>query len=80
MWQNISIIVPTVTVGHSSGEIAAAYAAGLISALEAIIAAFMRGYAVKHHALVGSMLAVGLRPGEVSAYLSHLGTDLVVVC
>lgn len=73
-------IFPTVTVGHSSGEIAAAYAAGLVSAPEAIIAAFLRGYAVKNHAPVGSMLAVGLGPVDVSAHLAHLGTDLVVAC
>lgn len=40
-------ITPTVRVGHSSGERAAAYAAGYISAPEAIIAAYYRGYAIK---------------------------------
>lgn len=73
-------IFPTVTVGHSSGEIAAAYAAGLLSAPEAIIAAFLRGYAVKKYAPVGSMLAVGLGPIDASVHLSHLSTDLVIAC
>jgi len=73
-------IKPTVTVGHSSGEIAAAYAAGLVSAPEAIIAAFYRGLAVKQVAPAGSMLAVGLGVSEVEPYLSDLGDDVVVAC
>ncbi|KAK8115727.1 polyketide synthase [Apiospora sp. TS-2023a] len=72
-------IVPAVTVGHSSGEIAAAYAAGRVSAPEAIIAAFLRGYAVKHHAPVGSMLAVGMGNQEVSARLPS-DNSVVVAC
>lgn len=39
-------VVPAVSIGHSSGEIGAAYAAGLISAPEAIMVAFCRGRAV----------------------------------
>ncbi|EED19830.1 polyketide synthase, putative [Talaromyces stipitatus ATCC 10500] len=73
-------IAPTVTVGHSSGEIAAAYAAGLISAPEAMIAAFLRGYSVSHHAPVGSMLAVGLGLGGLTKYQELLDKDLVIAC
>ncbi|KAF5679757.1 hypothetical protein FDENT_8623 [Fusarium denticulatum] len=71
-------ILPKVTVGHSSGEIAAAYAAGFLSAPEAIITAFLRGYAVQRHAPFGSMLAVGLGAQEAASYLSS--TDVVVAC
>ena len=39
-------IRPAGTVGHSSGEMAAAYAAGRITAAEAITAAYYRGYIV----------------------------------
>ena len=35
---------PNVVVGHSSGEIAAAYAAGIISLRDAIVTAYYRGY------------------------------------
>ena len=73
-------ITPAVTVGHSSGEIAAAYAAGMISAPEAMIAAFLRGYAVSHHAPSGSMLAVGLGLTGVSRYENLLNNDLVIAC
>ncbi|KAH6710545.1 putative polyketide synthase [Leptodontidium sp. MPI-SDFR-AT-0119] len=69
-------VSPSVTVGHSSGEIGSAYAAGLLSAPEAIIPAYYRGLAVKEFALVGAMLAVGLGAHEVSKYLK---TDEVVV-
>lgn len=74
-------IIPSVTVGHSSGEIAAAYAAGLISAPEAILAAFYRGYAVHNHTTEGSMLAVGLGADDiVSNYPNVLSNDLVIAC
>ncbi|KAF5962585.1 putative polyketide synthase [Fusarium bulbicola] len=71
-------ILPKATVGHSSGEIAAAYAAGFLSAPEAIITAFLRGYAVQRHAPFGSMLAVGLGAQEAASYL--YSTDVVVAC
>jgi hybrid polyketide synthase / nonribosomal peptide synthetase ACE1 len=50
-------------VGHSSGEIVAAYAAGLISANDAIRIAYYRGYHSKlargSHGEQGSMMAIG---------------------
>ncbi|KAL9028248.1 MAG: hypothetical protein Q9196_003360 [Gyalolechia fulgens] len=72
-------IHPVVTVGHSSGEIGAAYAAGRLSAPEAIVAAFYRGFAVKHHAPSGAMLAVGLGINNVFDYLGNR-EDAVVAC
>ncbi|KAL8832579.1 MAG: hypothetical protein Q9170_004823 [Blastenia crenularia] len=73
-------VEPTVTVGHSSGEIAAAYAAGLISAPEAIIAAYYRGFAVTRYAKSGGMLAVGLGAENVSEYFSQSTSDVVIAC
>ncbi|TGO73554.1 hypothetical protein BELL_0351g00040 [Botrytis elliptica] len=72
-------ILPTVTVGHSSGEIAAAYAAGLISAGDAIISAFYRGYTVKRSAVCGTMLAVGLGAEHVNKYIQDT-SDVVIAC
>lgn len=72
-------IRPAVTVGHSSGEIAAAYAAGLISAEEAITAAYYRGQAVRNVETVGAMLAVGLGAEAVERYLDGDARDRVVV-
>ncbi|OTB00781.1 hypothetical protein M426DRAFT_65238 [Hypoxylon sp. CI-4A] len=73
-------ITPTVSVGHSSGEIGAAYAAGLISAPEAMIAAFCRGRAVKAKALSGSMLAVGLGAEDCKQYLPKDSNDVCIAC
>ncbi|KAI8931404.1 hypothetical protein NX059_011734 [Plenodomus lindquistii] len=60
---------PSGVAGHSSGEIAAAYAAGRISAAEAIVAAYLRGQAVSKNNQEGAMLAVGLGLEEVVAYV-----------
>ena len=51
-------IKPGAVVGHSSGEIAAAYAAGLITEQEAIVTAYLRGKAVSRNTKEGAMMAV----------------------
>ena len=71
-------IQPIATVGHSSGEIAAAYAAGTHTAEEAIIMAYYRGKVLATHKTPGLMLAVGLGQTEVSAYLQLLKGKVVV--
>ncbi|KAM7220166.1 hypothetical protein V8F06_004494 [Rhypophila decipiens] len=73
-------IEPAVTVGHSSGEIAAAYAAGFISASEAIILAFYRGKVTRDIGTNGAMLAVGLGAHEVRAYLESAQGRVVIAC
>ncbi|KAF2972455.1 hypothetical protein GQX73_g1158 [Xylaria multiplex] len=60
---------PLACVGHSSGEIAAAYAAGAITDEQAILAAYFRGVAVDQLTQRGTMLAVGLGPEEAAPYL-----------
>ena len=72
-------ITPAVTVGHSSGEIGAAYAAGRLSAPEAILAAFFRGVAVKRAAPVGTMLAVGLGANEAQHFIDESTTKSVSI-
>ncbi|ROV93464.1 hypothetical protein VPNG_09630 [Cytospora leucostoma] len=71
---------PVVTVGHSSGEIAAAYAAGLLSAKQAIVAAYYRGKVVKDVNTGGAMMAVGLGAEAVAPYLADLSDKVVVAC
>lgn len=74
-------IVPVATVGHSAGEYAAAYAAGITCAPETIIAAYYRGYALENYAPSGgTMLAVGKGLDEVRPYLSRFDEDIVVAC
>ena len=68
---------PTAVVGHSSGEIAAAYAARAISFREAIIFAYYRGYVARHPSGDGGMLAVGLGADEASSFLTK---GVVIAC
>lgn len=76
---------PTRVVGHSSGEIAAAYCAGRVSRKVAWGLAYLRGYAVaKQLHKKGAMMAVGLSPDAIQPYLAkirkeHHG-DLVIAC
>jgi acyl transferase domain-containing protein len=64
-------VTPLACVGHSSGEIAAAYAAGAITDKQAILAAYFRGVAVDKLTQRGTMLAVGLGPEEAGPYLEE---------
>ncbi|KAJ8119511.1 hypothetical protein ONZ43_g3549 [Nemania bipapillata] len=68
-------IRPRGIVGHSSGEMAAAYAAGRITAAEAIIAAYYRGYIVGFNRKDGAMLAVGLDSDQGSEYIKAAGLE-----
>ena len=63
-------VTPSAVIGHSSGEIAAAYAAGALSAKDAIIAAFYRGQVCKTAKKTGGMAAVGLGKEDVTPYLA----------
>ncbi|KAJ3580034.1 hypothetical protein NPX13_g526 [Xylaria arbuscula] len=69
-------INPTAVTGHSTGEVAAAFAAGAISLEEAIIVTYFRGKinaeAVERKTSGGAMMAVGLGPDEVSPYLQEV--------
>lgn len=59
-------------VGHSSGEIAAAYAAGFISAHDAIRVAYYRGSCVRPaESPTGSMLAAGLSRDEAEDFINQ---------
>ena len=60
---------PSAVVGHSSGEIAAAYAAGALTAQEAIINAMFRGASTKTQEKSGSMAAIGMSWQETEKYL-----------
>ncbi|KAB8271955.1 putative polyketide synthase [Aspergillus minisclerotigenes] len=70
-------IRPTYVVGHSSGEIAAAYAAGAISAGSAIILAYYRGKLAQTQMGIGEMASIGLGSEEVSPYLVD---GVVIAC
>ncbi|KAI1778713.1 putative polyketide synthase [Hypoxylon cercidicola] len=61
-------IVPTMVTGHSSGEIAAAFSAGLVSFRSAIAIAYYRGQVAarlaRHQSQKGAMLALGVDSEE----------------
>ncbi|PKY05762.1 putative polyketide synthase [Aspergillus campestris IBT 28561] len=70
-------IKPTLVVGHSSGEIAAAYASGAIDVTVAIAVAYFRGQAAQCVSVPGAMLAVGLSSEQVGPYLEP---GIIVAC
>ncbi|KAI1297499.1 hypothetical protein F5Y03DRAFT_398536 [Xylaria venustula] len=63
-------IIPTAVLGHSGGEIAAAYACGALTMQQAIICSYLRGRATKHlTGTPGAMAAVGLGSADIEPYL-----------
>ncbi|TID07622.1 Compactin diketide synthase mokB [Colletotrichum higginsianum] len=64
-------VAPSAVVGHSSGETAAAYASGAITAEEAILIAYHRGQITRiiKAAHEGGMAAVGLGRKQVERFL-----------
>jgi acyl transferase domain-containing protein len=64
----------TAVVGHSSGEIAAAYASGLLNSSDAIRIAYLRGNVAKYAGSTGqqgAMMAVGLSAVDADAICSQ---------
>ncbi|KAF2740098.1 ketoacyl-synt-domain-containing protein [Polyplosphaeria fusca] len=69
-------ITPEISVGHSSGEIAAAYTAGYISEAEAIATAYCRGRALTMSTQKGAMLVVALSVDACLQYLQDSAADV----
>ncbi|KAL4937771.1 hypothetical protein BDV06DRAFT_232363, partial [Aspergillus oleicola] len=68
-------LIPSVVIGHSSGEIAAAYAAGGLSRSSAVRVAYYRGMLTARLARENntmSMMAVGLSRDDVGHYLDRI--------
>ncbi|KAI2470151.1 ketoacyl-synt-domain-containing protein [Annulohypoxylon bovei var. microspora] len=78
-------ITPSYVCGHSSGEIAAAYALGALSRENAWELAYHRGRSAAMLAPAddetpkGSMLAVGLSPSEAQEYVKQVGNSRAIV-
>ncbi|KAI1099372.1 fatty acid synthase S-acetyltransferase [Jackrogersella minutella] len=70
-------ITPTAVVGHSSGEIAGAYASGALTAAEAITAAHYRGAVTAKQKRAGSMAAIGMSWGDTE---KHLVPNVTIAC
>ena len=68
-------ILPQTVIGHSSGEIGAAYAAGHLTANQAIMTAFYRGRAVSRSQSVGAMVVVGLNQSKAQEIITELALE-----
>lgn len=76
-------IRPTNVVGHSSGEMAAAYAAGALTHEAAVTAAYHRGFVAGAVNTImkttGAMIAVGLSEAAVLPFIGQLTSGKAVV-
>ncbi|KAF5654405.1 polyketide synthase [Fusarium sp. NRRL 25303] len=77
-------ITPKVVIGHSSGEIAAAYASGGLSLESACRVSYFRGLLAgklreANISSPGAMLSINLAPHHVSEYLEKTGVTTVNV-
>ncbi|TQN68831.1 Highly reducing polyketide synthase azaB, partial [Colletotrichum shisoi] len=72
-------IHPSAVTSHSSGEIAAAYAAGALTFEEALSAAYFRGHLAEKHRsasrVPGGMIAVGLGAEDALSYMVDHGVS-----
>lgn len=77
-------ITPSAVAGHSSGEIGAAYAAGVLDLQACMAIAYHRGQGIpllkkKYPDLKGTMMAVGAGPDEIRPLLKMLKNGKAVV-
>ena len=75
-------IVPTAIVGHSSGEIAAAYCLGALSREDAWRVAYFRGLLssrLRDSGLEGAMMAAGMSEQDAAQIISQFAPDEVHV-
>ncbi|KAF2760781.1 hypothetical protein EJ05DRAFT_461353 [Pseudovirgaria hyperparasitica] len=73
-------VKPAAVIGHSSGEIAAAYAAGIISSKQALLLAYYRGKAVAQKQSDGAMLAVANTLDEAKHRIQRFEGRVAVAC
>ena len=76
-------IVPSKVVGHSSGEIAAAYTIGALSHHDALVTAYLRGVAaagIRTEQNSGGMMAVGCSRDEVQKLMDETKLQVTVAC
>ncbi|TGJ79689.1 hypothetical protein E0Z10_g9084 [Xylaria hypoxylon] len=73
-------IHPAVVVGHSSGEIAAAYTAGIVTGKQAILASYYRGKSLEKLTSRGAMMVVGLSADRARRLIKDEGlVDAILI-
>lgn len=73
-------ILPTAVVGHSSGEIAAAYAAGAVNKKDAMLLAYYRGECISDYSPTnGGMAAIAMNKEDANELCSHY-KNVVCAC
>jgi len=72
-------VEPSVVIGHSVGEVAAAYIAGVLSLEDAVLVVFHRGRLMQRMSGRGKMAAVGLSVKEAEQVVSEYRDKEVVV-
>ncbi|MFB8007968.1 SDR family NAD(P)-dependent oxidoreductase [Nocardia sp. NPDC056000] len=77
LWRSMGV-TPAAVIGHSFGEIAAAYVAGALSLRDAALVVALRGRALLPLAGAGGMLSVGLAEEQVREHLSAYGERVVI--
>ena len=77
LWRSFGI-KPDVVIGHSIGEVAAAYAAGILDVKEALRLACNRGRIMQRATGLGKMAAVGLAEEALTEVLRALDSPLSI--
>jgi len=75
-------VYPASVTGHSSGEIAAAYASGALNMEDAMSIAYYRGVAASKlltAQVQGGMMAIGMSPEEVEPHLATIKAGRAVI-
>ncbi len=75
-WWNHRGVMPSAIVGHSVGEVTAAWAAGALSLEEAARVSYHRSRIQQQRAGEGTLLAIGMSAEEAEALLQIYGDDV----
>ena len=77
LWRSLGV-VPDAIVGHSTGEVAAFYEAGVYSFEDAIKIAIHRSRLQQRLVGTGTMLAVGLSEQDAAARIAHIADRVAI--
>lgn len=79
IWKTMGVI-PKAVVGHSAGEMAAAYVAGVYSFEEALLLTIKKSAIQQNSMNTGTMLAVGMSQAEAVHVLGNFPKKISIAC